>query len=184
MFQNPYWTSAFELFFSNSLLVSKFGPDAIQYAKPGSYPRYFRELIGRGLQRKDARSNHFLQHIFLGRYLSGAENLPEYMKKPVVDFQFKFNQIFAHEFKKYGECGLVSLSNILDWSNPRTLTAIGQRVSADMRAGSALLFRQLNNDTDFRVYFKGFDWRNELGKKLLKNDRSLFYSNICIGVKR
>lgn len=184
VFQNPYWAAAFELFFSNSLLVSMFGPDAIQYAKPGSYPRYFRELIERGLQRQDARSNYFLQHIFLGRYLSRAENLPDYLKKRIVDFQFKFNQMFAHEFNNYGKCGLVSLSNILDWSNPHTLTAIGERVSADMRAGSVLLFRQLNNDTDFKAFFKGFDWKNELGKKLLKNDRSLFYSDICVGVKR
>jgi len=184
VFANPYWVSAFELFFSNSLLVSMFGPDAIQYAKPGSYPRYFRELIERGLQRKDARNNYFLQHIFLGRYLSGKENLPEYLKRGIINFQFNFNQIFAHEFRGYSNYGLVSLSNILDWSNPQTLTAIGQRVSNDMKTGSVLLFRQLNNDTNFKSYFSGFDWQSDIEKSLLSKDRSLFYSSLCIGVKK
>ena len=84
VFKNPYWTVAFDLFFSNSLLLAMFGPDAIQYAKKNSYPGYFRALLEAGLQRQDARNNYFLQHIFLGRYLSSDKHLPEY---PLMDTQ-------------------------------------------------------------------------------------------------
>lgn len=43
---SPYWPVAFELFFSDALLVAMFGPAAVQHAVPRSYPAYNRVLTG------------------------------------------------------------------------------------------------------------------------------------------
>jgi S-adenosylmethionine-diacylglycerol 3-amino-3-carboxypropyl transferase len=182
-FQNRYWRTAFELFFSESLLVSMFGKAAIQYAPKNSYPGYFRKLIEKGIMRSDARHNYFLHHIFFGQYCSEKESLPLYLQKETLNTEMSFHSCFAHEFMDYENFGLVGLSNILDWSSQNEVERIGQLISNSMRKGSVLLFRQLNNSTDFTVQFEGFEWQDELEEDLLKKDRSLFYSKICVGIK-
>lgn len=183
IFKNPYWKTAFDLYFSNSLLVSMFGPEAIQYAPKDSYPKYFKTRLERGLIQSDARYNYFLHHIFLGHYLSGTKTLPIYLIKKPKNLRMKFNPCFAHEFDKYGDFDLVSLSNILDWSSPQMVKKIAAQVSSSMRKGSVLVYRQLNNKTDFKKTFKGFNWQTKIEKFILNKDRSLFYSKICIGIK-
>ncbi len=183
VFKNPYWATSFDLFFSDSLLVSMFGPEAVQYAPRNSYPTYFRELIERGLVRSDAENNYFLHHIFLGHYLSGSKNLPLYLQIKPRNLDMDFHNSFAHEFKSYKDFDLVSLSNILDWSSLDLVRKVGDCVAGQMSRGSILVFRQLNNGSDFKKMFKGFKWQTRLEKSALKSDRSLFYSSLCIGVK-
>ena len=79
-FTNAYWPVGFQLFFSDALLNTMFGPDATQHAVPGSYPGYFQGLIERGLLRDDARNNPFLQHIFLGHYMDREACVPPFLK--------------------------------------------------------------------------------------------------------
>lgn len=47
-----WWPVSFDLFFSDEMLVTMFGPDAIQYAEKGSYPKYFRSVIEAGLSAR------------------------------------------------------------------------------------------------------------------------------------
>ena len=49
LFSSKYWSVAFDLYFSDSLLNAMFGPDATQHAEAGSYPRYFQQLFEKGL---------------------------------------------------------------------------------------------------------------------------------------
>lgn len=182
-FQHPYWKTAFELYFSDSILVTMFGPAAIQYAPKNSYPQYFRELLERGLKREAAEDNYFLHHIFFGHYFEREESLPFYLQWEIENMEMSFHPCFAQEFTGYGNFDLVGLSNILDWSAPEDVLRIAQLVSDSMRKGAVLFYRQLNNSSDFKQYFKGFVWREELENKFLQKDRSLFYSKICIGIK-
>ena len=61
---HKYWSVAFELYFSDALLVAMFGNDAIQHAAPGSYPGYFQSVLEKGLKNPSRNQNYFLHHIF------------------------------------------------------------------------------------------------------------------------
>ena len=65
LFSNKYWSVAFDLYFSDALLHTMFGPDATQHAETGSYPRYFQTLFEKGLTSLNAFDNYFL-HGHLG----------------------------------------------------------------------------------------------------------------------
>ena len=60
LFSNKYWSVAFDLYFSDTLLHTMFGPDATQHAETGSYPRYFQTLFEKGLTSLNAFDNYFL----------------------------------------------------------------------------------------------------------------------------
>lgn len=183
IFKNPYWATAFDLYFSDSMLVSIFGRDAIQYAAKGSYPNYFKNIIEKGVTRSDARNNYFLHHIFFGHYFSELSSLPLYLQKHQIQIDLNLEQCLAHEFKDYKAFELVSLSNILDWSNGTLVRKVAKTVSGSMKKGSVLIYRQLNNSRDFRAHFHGFRWQPKLARSAQIKDRSLFYSKICIGIK-
>jgi hypothetical protein len=51
--RHRYWPVAFDLFFSEGLLMTMFGPEATQYAEKDSYPKYFQAAIEKGLIRPD-----------------------------------------------------------------------------------------------------------------------------------
>lgn len=183
VFENPYWEVAFDLCFSNSLLIAMFGPEAIQYASKNSYPKYFKSVFERGVVRKDIKHNYFLHHIFLGHYDSDIKSLPLYLQKKTHNFDLDYKTCLAHEYEDYQSRDLVSLSNIFDWSDPNMVRKIANLVSSSMSEGSVLVYRQLNNKKDFKALFKGFRWQTNMEKSALIADRSLFYSNIAIGVK-
>lgn len=183
LFKNPYWKTAFDLYFSDSLLVSMFGPDAIQYAPQNSYPKYFRTHIEKGISRSDAATNYFLYHIFFGHYFPESKYLPLYLQKKLVNTRMTFHSCFADEFNDYQGFELVSLSNIFDWSDLHKVREVAHKVSRQMTKDSILIYRQINNSSNFKKEFEGFKWQPKLEKYFLKKDRSLFYSKICIGKK-
>ena len=183
VFLHPYWKTAFELFFSSTMLVKIFGPSLLQYSVENSYPSYFQECLEKGLCRKDAKDNYFLHHIFFGQYFDREEALPAYLQKEIQNFQISLHSCSAQEFANYGDFDLIGLSNILDWSAPGEMQKLAAFVSRSMKKGSVLLYRQLNNDSDFKPHFTGISWQDELEDKFLQMDRSLFYSKICIGIK-
>ena len=63
IFKSKYWPVAFQLFFSDPLLLAMFGSNAIQYAARGSYPGYFQHVMETGLLSPSAKTNYFLHHI-------------------------------------------------------------------------------------------------------------------------
>lgn len=183
IFQNPFWKIAFDLYFSDALLITMFGRDAVQYAPKNSYPSYFRNLIEKGLTRPDARTNYFLHHIFFGHYLKGKKNWPPYLQKLPSRFDMDFHECYANQYADYNQFNFVSLSNIFDWSPRQQIKQIAKKISKQMRPGSVLIYRHLNNPNSFKSYFKGFKWQVKLEKQFLDSDRSLFYSKICVGRK-
>lgn len=89
LFSSQYWSVAFDLYFSDSLLNAMFGPDATQHAEPGSYPRYFQALFEKGLTSATAFDNYFLHHVFLGYYLQRPASLPHYLLSPPPNCWFQ-----------------------------------------------------------------------------------------------
>jgi len=182
LFASPYWAVGFDLFFADSLLVTMFGPDAVQHAEPGSYPGYFRGVFERGLVAPEAHSNPFLHHVLLGCYLRGCE--PAYITLPRAESSFTMicatlQQVDVAPFD------FVSLSNILDWTPPDGVRSLAGRLGDQLRSGATIVMRQLNNDADLEAAFgPRFDFDRELGAELTALDRSLFYCNILAATRR
>ena len=166
---NPYWKTAFELFFSDSMLVTMFGPDAVQHATKGSYPLYFQTVIEHGLKQKNRATNYFLHHIFLGHY--HEEHLPPYLHHNDTTYHFETLNLFAQDIENFSTYDLISFSNIFDWLPSETSLQILKKLSSTMKPGSHFLLRQLNN---VRSYDLGENFRITP----LKGDLSLFYNKI------
>jgi S-adenosylmethionine-diacylglycerol 3-amino-3-carboxypropyl transferase len=183
VFQNPYWSVAFDLFFSDSMLRAMFGPTAVQHGQAGSYPNHFRQVIEQGLTKNDGH-NYFLHHIFLGHYLRKKSSLPVYLQHVPDIFNVQYLNSTAVDVYSYEAYDFVSLSNIFDWSNESEIRLVANKLVSELRPGSVLVFRQLNNTKSFIKFFGNhLVWQKTLEKKLLSKDRSMFYSSLHIGVK-
>lgn len=187
LFASKYWPIAFELFFSDSLLIGMFGLEAVQHAA-GSYPQYFQKLFEKGLQAKNARQNYFLHHVFLGHYLNSSKTLPPYLTKDPFALQstiFKFENVFAQDFSSFSHYDLLSFSNIFDWMDENKVKIMAERVGKEMKSGAWLIYRQLNNNKNLRHLFgRTLRFDDALAQELHRQDRSLFYSSLHIAQKR
>lgn len=184
---HAFWPVGFEMFFGDPMLRTMFGPEAVQYAAPGSYPTYFREAFERGFRRPDARTNPFLHHVWLGHYLDRAGCLPTFLEPGArVPPRLRvFEGDFAAVTARIDEFDLVSLSNLFDWMGEAERRAVATRIVLEGKSGMAVVLRQLNNRSDVRSPFgPDFNWDESLGRELVSMDRSLFYERIHVGVKR
>jgi len=175
---HPYWPAAFDTFFNDGLQRAMFGPKATQYARRGSYPGYFRAALERGLGRSDRAANPFLHHILLGAYRMDAPP-PHLRAAPVAPIR-----LVVGPLEDPGDADLLHLSNILDWMDPPDVVRLGARLSAGLRPGAVLTWRQLNNERELAPLFPGIEFDDALGNALCAEDRSLFYSRIRVGVRR
>ena len=185
LFANPYWPTAFELYFCDSILRTMFGPDAIQHAEPGSYPAYFRRLFERGLRLPGAAENPFLHHVFLGQYLGRPDCLPTYLTQPAPRTSYTLRQCLIDDVDDLAQHDFVDLSNIMDWMNPTAVEEMVAKLRKDLRPGAVVLYRKLNNSRNLEAVFgEEFLFDHELSSQLWTMDRSLFYSSVHIGQKR
>lgn len=168
---NPYWKTAFELFFSDSMLVTMFGPSAVQHAPKGSYPAYFQNVIEQGLRQSNRSKNYFLHHIFLGYY--HEENIPLYLLHKSGNYHFETINCFVQNIGDFSSYDLISFSNIFDWLEPEISGHILEQLSSTMKPGSHFLLRQLNNA-------RSYDLGENFKTKTLSEDLSLFYNKICV----
>jgi len=186
VFTHKFWPVAFDLFFSDSILNTMFGPDATQHAPKGSYPGYFRKVVEGGLQKAGASQYYFLHHIFLGHYLDRPGCLPPYLTlSPPSNFRFEFVQKTIQEIKDFSHFDLIALSNIFDWMPEEVVRRTAGQIRRSARPGAVLIYRQLNHSKDFQKLFgPDFAFDGALEEKFLKKDQSLFYSKLNIGTMR
>ena len=166
----------------NDININKvFSDEATKHGSPGSYISYMKNKILTGLNKKDSHHNPFLQHIFLGYYQS--DNAFPYMKSknkldiPMIEGSIlNLDNIYSYD--------VVSLSNIFDWSSD-TVVKTHARYLSQMKKGSAIIIRQINNHKNwieiFNDYFiedKNFDsyWQ--------EHDRSMFYDHIRLFIRK
>ncbi len=186
------WPISFDLFFHQNLLTALFGPEALQHAPPGSFPRYFQARFEMALRRLDRASNPYLSHIVRGRYgqLDAELSLPDYLLHARYDalaqnvskvrcFTGSVAQILTEHPGPYH---LIQLSNILDWSDERGAEELAEPVLANLAPGGMLLVRQLNNVRPLpRLWTSQLDFDPALERELGAMDRSFFYSAIRVG---
>lgn len=186
IFRSKYWPIAFELFFSDSLLIGMFGREAVQHAAE-PYPTYFQRMIENGLRASNAQQNYFLHHIFLGHYINNHAALPAYLTDafPIAQsMPFIFESKFIQDVNSFNPFSLISFSNIFDWMSETDVEMIAANAAKEMRSGAYLVYRQLNNTKNFRPMFgRKFKFDDELACNLYRSDRSLFYSSLHIAQK-
>lgn len=171
-----YWPLAFELAFDDRLLHAMFGPEATRHAAPGSYPGYFQRAFERALARADAPTNPFLQHVLLGHYLSATA--PSYLRAttfgPITWIRGTLTDV-----PDLGRYDVVSLSNVLDWTDDACAKAWAARLAEACPRGTVVLLRLLNDPRDLGAHFAPAFVRDEvLSAELLAADRSFFYDKI------
>jgi S-adenosylmethionine-diacylglycerol 3-amino-3-carboxypropyl transferase len=179
--QSKYWSLAFSLAFDARLLDAMFGPDATQHAAPGSYAPYFQRAFERALAAPNAARNPFLQHVLLGRYL-GAD-APTWMRSPPqrTPTLVLGSLLDVSDLDRFG---LISLSNIFDWSSDALVESWARRLIEQTKPGTHVLVRQLNNQRDLRRFFAPeFRFDDTLADQLLLGDRSFFYERLQIAVR-
>ena len=185
LFSSKYWSVAFDLYFSDSLLNAMFGPDATQHAEAGSYPRYFQTLFEKGLTSAAAFDNYFLHHVFLGYYLQRPASLPYYLLAPPTDYRFQMVEGTLDRVPELQRFDLISLSNIMDWMPLAESASLISHLQNEMKPGASVLYRQLNNYTDLSTYFgDSFTFNTALGARFQEIERSLFYSSVHVGKRR
>ena len=174
-------STPFQNVFNDQNINKVFSDEATKHGSPGSYISYMKNKILTGLNKKDSHLNPFLQHIFLGYYQS--DNAFPYMKsKNKLDIPMTEGSIL--NLDNIYSYDVVSLSNIFDWSSD-TIVKTHARYLSQMKKGSAIIIRQINNHKNwieiFNDYFtedKNFDsyWQ--------ENDRSMFYDHIRLFIRK
>lgn len=184
--QHRYWPAAYATVFSNELLVAMFGPDAVQHARPHSYPSYFRQRIEIGLRDPDRNLNPWLHHVMLGHYRETTAAWPPYLRQRPVDVRpFPEHTCTLLEVPSFEPFDFVQLSNVMDWMDNDGCRAIAARLQAELRPGTTILWRQLNNSRDLTGHFApAFAFDTERDASLTAAERSLFYNQVHCGVRQ
>jgi S-adenosylmethionine-diacylglycerol 3-amino-3-carboxypropyl transferase len=188
------WPISFELAFHQGLLLALFGPNAIQHAPPGSYPRYFRARFEWALAQPDARDNPYLSHLLRGRYgaLDRHWALPDFLlperyallERSTAKVTCATGDVAQALAAHPGPYELIQLSNILDWSTEFETQALAAPVLEHLAPGGFLLVRQLNNVRPLpTLWMKALDFDPALERALHAADRSFLYSALRVGRK-
>lgn len=173
---SAYWPVAFDLYFSDALLVAMFGPAAIQHAIPGSYPAYFRRVYASMLGAADAPRNPFVQHLLRGCYDDDAR--PLYLQRPLSRApRFEHRLGTLDDVDDFGVYDLVHLSNVFDWSHPRAVVGLSARIARELLPGARVTLRQLNNEAPVESAFPGVTFERR------DAEASHFYNRVLTGVK-
>lgn len=185
VFVQPYWPVAFELTFADALLTTMFGPDAVRHAPKGSYPGYFRTRIEAGLRADDRCVNPWLHHLLLGRYAELPAAWPPYLRERAVRTTpfAEIHGTFA-DVPSFAAFDLVQLSNVPDWMSDEDCAALARRLGAEMSSGGVVLWRQLNDPRDLVATFADFACDPARDARLAASERSLFYDQVHVGVRR
>lgn len=183
--RHRYWPAAFASVFHNELLVAMFGPDAVQHARPHSYPSYFRQRIELGLRAPDRNRNPWLHHVLLGHYREDEAAWPPYLQKRTSILQpFTTHGFGLLEVPSFAPYDFVQLSNVMDWMDPDGCRALAERLKDELAPGATILWRQLNNNRDLTGHFApAFAFDTERDASLTASERSLFYNQVHCGVR-
>lgn len=175
---SPYWPALYATLLADPLLHAMFGPAATQHAVPGSYPAYFQSAFERGLA--GGAPNYFVRHVFSQDYAPG--DAPAYLLAPPTDVPLTLVHGTLTDVPNLERFGVISLSNVFDWSDDALVTAWADHLRQHARSGAHVLVRKLNNDRALR-FGAGFARDEALSARLWAADRSLFYRHIEVWVR-
>ncbi|HEY3818953.1 MAG TPA: DUF3419 family protein [Polyangiaceae bacterium] len=177
-----YWPVAFSLAFHDAFLHAMFGPAATRHADPGSYPAYFQRAFERGLRREDGPRSYFLSHVLRGFY--DPRHAPDYVHGGALpEVELVHGQLL--DVPELSRFDVVSLSNVLDWSDDDLAARWAAALAGALRPGALVVLRQLNNRRDVRRFFaEAFDFDDAGSEDRVSGERSLFYERIEVAARK
>jgi len=182
IFSNKYWNLAFKLYFSDDILITMFGMDAVQHAEPGSYPAYFQKVFENAILKSNRNENYFLDHILFDEYRE--KNLPYYLKEIPSNMDFTYILGQFSDIKNIKDFDMIDLSNIFDWMDISEVTKIINVLKNKMKIGSMIIFRQINNYKNItEIFGEEFSFDEDKCQKLKEKSRSMFYNRTNLGIK-
>ena len=170
----------FQETFNDVMIEKVFGDHATKQGETGSYVSYFQKKIMNSFIKQKSYDNPFLQHIFLGYYRSeSAFPYMNFKSSPSIEF-FKGNVCDVPNLNSFD---VISLSNLFDWNDESFIIQCVKKLS-NIKSGSSILLRQLNNHKDWSLFFgEGFIEDKAFDKYWQAKDRSLFYDHFRLFVK-
>lgn len=163
-------------------------------------------LFGEGATRRPAEAfpDHFVRRLqfalgslpavsnpFLWQFLAGEEGAsapiewldrPAPTRMPTIDWTIgTMTEVLASVRAAFD---FIHLSNILDWLAPEEARGTLDLAFAALRPGGRVLIRQLNSTIDVPRLGSSFEWDPRGAAALLAGDRSFFYREMHLGVRR
>ena len=168
-------------------LVALFGNEATQNPRV-PFAEHFAARSRIAFSRPFAHENPFVSQLFSGSFSRGFEYdwLLENSWTPLlVEPEFvRAKMRDALDQLAPGSVDFVHLSNILDWLAPGEAAAVLQSAHRVLKPDGMVLIRQLNSSLDIPNLPSGFLWDVEAGRSMESRDRSFFYPEIHLGMRR
>lgn len=167
------------------LLIQIFGANATAN-RVQPFADHFFHQTRHVLRKQAAIENPFLHQIFLGTFLESL--WPWHTAALLTDpSRIRFTHGAMNEILKDipdGSVDFVHLSNILDWSDPADAQQMLSDAWRTFSVDGLVVIRQLNSRLDIRNLPSDFEWLGDESERLLERDRSFFYRQLHVGVKR
>lgn len=176
-------TSIFSLFeakISKSISVSTFTQTLYQLHSSGNSDASL------SLQAEEALWS-FLEPSSLPPYLQ--QNVQQRILKKTKNISDKIHwhlgpldKLVTELGEKFGPFDVIQTSNVTDWISPSQCSELLKNCHKFLTPGGAVIARRLNGDYDLSSVVKQhFSIDSTLQQKLLREDRSFFYSELVIG---
>ena len=179
--RNKKMNKPFKEVFNDKSIEKVFGNEATKHGEPGSYVNYMNKKILEGIYQTDSHLNPFLQHIFLGYYKSEFV-FPYLASNGDQELEMIEGDIFM--IKNISSYKIISLSNIFDWSEDKSVKEHAEYLS-QLKRGSAIVLRQLNNHKDWiNIFSRYFVEDPSFDSYWQKHDRSLFYDHFKLFIRK
>jgi S-adenosylmethionine-diacylglycerol 3-amino-3-carboxypropyl transferase len=176
---------AFEKVMALPNLVALFGEGATRN-RVMPFGQHFAWRTRHALSTLPAFNNPYVSQVLCGGFTGGVTfpwlKMPK-AKKPAT---LAYTQAPMKEalVNHKGDLDFAHLSNILDWLSSEEAVETLEATRQALRPGGIVLIRQLNSSLDVRACGPGFTWNSEWSSKLHAEDRSYFYRDLHLGVKR
>jgi S-adenosylmethionine-diacylglycerol 3-amino-3-carboxypropyl transferase len=165
-------------------LVALFGQEATQNPER-PFHEHFAMRTRLALVREDATVNPFLSQMYRGTFAPGHRY--DWLQSAAVPHA----EVLWHQGKMRevldgmpaGSADFVHLSNILDWLDAESATAMLGSARRVLKPGGQIILRQLNSSLDFTALGEGLAWDMARGADMERRDRSFFYPRIHLATR-
>lgn len=176
---------AFSEIMNLPLLMQVFGAGATAN-RVQPFADHFFQQTRHVLRNQAATENPFLHQIFLGSFL---ETLwPWHTAARLTDqSRIRFTHGAMNRILQDipdGSVDFIHLSNILDWSDPEDARQMLFDAWRSLAINGLVVIRQLNSRLDIRNLPTDFQWLEDESIRLHKSDRSFFYRQLHVGLKK
>lgn len=167
-------------------LVALFGPNATAN-RAEDFSRHFARRIRFLLGTMPARESPWLAQMLVGHFGSAqpypwlTQHAPRSL--PIIDWsQDTMQNVLASA--EADDWDFIHLSNILDWLTPTQSALLLEHAWKALSPGGRIVIRQLNSALDIPAAAPQIGWLSNEAHLFHASDRSFFYRELHVGMKR